>query len=250
MNARDAVFPIFGRLKDKTDKFIFLGTGFFIDKDGLFVTAGHTFRKNQSSIAQFYISFLKEDKAGLIPIISFEWISKEVFGEFERRDNVNRERSKYQCGPEYVDVAVGKIKISETSYYVLQRKRPHEKQKLISPCYNRNEATCPERIFNIYNNLIDCSFIEFNEKPFKLKNRHQFARVYYMGNKYKYKNIDLFNNCIEVEGSIKKGNSGAPVINEKSKVVGIIVGGEKFSPTIIHLSGYIIKKVRQLKQSL
>ncbi len=250
MNNCQVVFPIIGKLKNDPEKYMILATGFFIDNNGLFVTAGHTFRKNISSINQFFISLLDKDKSELFPIASFKWISREVYGEDERRDKVIRDKRKYQCGPEFTDIAIGKVQLSETSYYELQKERPYEWQKLISPCYNRNENACPEVTFSIPDNLIDSSFIEFSEKPFKLKNRMQFARVYYMGEKYDYKNIDLFNNCIELEGDMVKGNSGAPVINENNKVIGIILGGERFSPIIIHLSKYILKKIIKLKNKL
>lgn len=250
MNDNKVVFPIIGRLKDDPEKYRFLATGFFIDNNGLFVTVGHTFRKNINSINQFFISFLDKEKSELIPIVSYKWISKEVYGEIERRDKVIRDRRKYQCGPEFTDIAIGKVQLSETPYYTFQKKRPNEWQKLISPCYNRNENSCHEITFSIQDNLFDSSFIEFSEKPFKLKNRMQLARIYYMGDNYNYPNIDLFNNCIEVEGKMVIGNSGAPVINENEKVIGIILGGGLLSPTFIHLSKYISKKVRKLKKIL
>lgn len=250
MNNDKAVFPILGKFKDDPEKYIILATGFFIDNNGLFVTAGHTFRKNIYSISQFFISFLEKEKSELIPITTFKWISRKVYAEEERRDKVVRDRKKYQCGPEFTDIAIGRVELSETPFYTLQKKRPYEWQKLNSPCYNRNKKTCPDAIVKIQDNLIDSSYIEFSDKSFKLIDRLQFARIYFMGEKYDYKNIDLFNNCIEVEGKMVKGNSGAPVINEKNKVIGIIIGGGDFSPTFIHLSKYISKKVRKLKKIL
>jgi hypothetical protein len=250
MDYKKAIFPIIGRLKNDKEKYMILATGFFIDSNGLFITAGHTFKKNINSIDQYFICFLEKDKSELIPVSSYKWISRKVYGEIERRDKIDRNRKIYQCGPEYTDIAVGKIQISKNIYFSFQRKRPYEWQDLKSPCYNRNEETCPEPTINIKDNLIDSSFLEYSEKPFKLEDRMQFARVYFMGDTYNYENIDLFNNCIELEGDMVKGNSGAPVINESDKVIGIILGGERFSPTIIHLSRYILKKTKKLKKLL
>lgn len=250
MCEKKSVFPIIGKLNVKPEKFIILGTGFFIDSNGLFITAGHTFRKNINSVTQFFITFLEKEKSELIPIQSFKWISREIYGEIERRDHLERNRNKYQCGPEFSDIAVGKVNVSETPFYSFQRKRPFEWQKLMSPCYNRNLTTCPEKSFDIETNQIETSFLEYSEKQFKLKNRMQFARVYFMGENYHYKNIDLFNNCVELEGTMVKGNSGAPVLNDDTQVVGIILGGGNNSPTIIHLSKYILKKLKILKKGL
>lgn len=250
MNYREAVFPIIGRIINSEHRYMILATGFFIDNNGHFITAGHTFRKNDSSIDKYFICLPIKEKSELISILSYNWISRKVYGEIERRDNIDRNRMKFQCGPEYTDVAIGKVQISDSTYFSFQRKRPYEWQSLKSPCYNRNIQTCPDPRFVSEDDLIDSTFLEYSVKPFILKDRMQFARVYFMGDSYNYKNIDLFNNCIELEGEMVKGNSGAPVINEYDKVVGIILGGERFSPTIVHLSKYLIKKTKVLKKNL
>jgi len=251
MEYKESVFPIIGKLKSDTQKYIILATGFFIDNNGFFITAGHTFRKNINTIETYYISIINnQNKNELLPILAFNWISKNIYGEIERKDNVNRDRNNFQCGPEYMDVAVGKVKIHNKYYFELLKKRPQEWHKLISLCYNRNKKTCTESGFYLNSNFIYSNYLEFNEKPLKLKNRMQFARVFFMGNTFQYENIDLFNNCVELEGDIVKGNSGAPVINENNKVIGIILGGEKFSPIIVHLSRYVLKKAKRLKRSI
>lgn len=244
-----SVFPILGKIKEKENRFIILSTGFFINHKGLFATAGHTFRKNINHCEAFYICFPKEEeKAELIPVTSYKWLSKRVYGENERKDKILREKRAFQCGPEYMDVGIGKVDLFDTLCFSFQRKRPFEWEKLTSLCYNRNENKCSDKEILILNNLIDSSKIQFSRKSLILTNRLQLARVYYMGHNILYDNIDLFNNCIEVEGSMTFGNSGAPVLNDRNKVIGIVLGGGKFSPTIVHLSRYVNKKIRKLKK--
>jgi len=66
-----------------------------------------------------------------------------------------------------------------------------------------------------------------------------------------FKNIDLYNNCIEVYGMGTKGNSGAPVLNEKGFVIGIYVAGTTFSDLrAVLLSRSVKKKSIKLKKKI
>jgi len=246
----NAVFPIIGKLLNVTNQYMILATGFFIDENGIFITAGHTFRKNQKTINQFYICFPNKGETKLIPITSYKWLSKQVYGEVERRDRIKRDRRKYQCGPEFTDLAVGSVSLENTPFFQFQKKKPYKWERLYALCYNRNPNTCPNIKFSLQTNKIESSFFEYEDKSFLLRNRMKFARVYYMGETFDYENIDMFNNCIEAEGQSSKGNSGAPVINDKGKVIGILLGGEEHSPTIIHLSRYISKKSKVLRKQI
>ena len=75
----DKVFAIIGNLKSDTTNFIMLGTGFFIENNGTFVTAGHVFRKVRDSIQQFYICFPKNrELVDIIPITEYKYYSRKL----------------------------------------------------------------------------------------------------------------------------------------------------------------------------
>ena len=162
MNYKKAVFPIIFKIKKSEHRYMILATGFFIDNNGHFITAGHTFRKNNSTIDKYFICLPFEEKSELIAISSYKWISRKIYGEIERRDNIDRNRMKFQCGPEYTDVAIGKVQISDNTYFSFQRKRPYELQNLKSPCDNQNIQTCHDPTFVDEDNLIDSTFLEYS----------------------------------------------------------------------------------------
>ncbi len=246
------VFAIIGKLKREPEKHIFLGTGFFIDCDGFFVTAGHVFRKNRTTISQFYICFPKEE--GLVElseITDFRFFSRRIFGEQERLHNVERLRYKYQCGHEYFDVGVGKVDIGKTDFYEFKIKRPFKWDKLEMPCFNRDEVECLDKEFLLIRGKVNSRYIETNVFPLEIKERLRLARIPYLSEEMEFKNIDLYNNCIEVYGDAKIGNSGAPVVNVKGMVIGIYITGTSFDDIgAVHLARYVRKKSKVLKKKI
>jgi hypothetical protein len=173
----------------------------------------------------------------------------------------SRTRKRHQYGPEFKDVAVGKIDLKNTPYLQFQKKKPYEWNKLTSPCYNKHHDNCSSGTINSPSKLVNTNLFQFNERELTLKNRNQHSRIPYLGEEseyHKYANIDLYNNCFEVEGICEKGNSGAPILNEKGLVVGIFSGGgllsnkndEKKFPINIHSSRYVQKKARKMKKAI
>jgi hypothetical protein len=246
------VFAIIGRLEKVPDKYMFLGTGFFIDSDGFFVTAGHVFRRNRTAISQFYICF-PEDK-GLVELINvtdYRFFSRKIYGEQERLHNVEWDRYRYQCGREYFDVGVGKVDIGRTEFHEFKKKRPYIWDKLEMPCYNRDEEECPEKNFLLVRGKIVSKYIEYNLFPLELKERLRLARIPFLYEDMEFENIDLYNNCIEVYGDANIGNSGAPVINEMGMVIGIYITGTSFNDLgAVHLARYVRKKTNVLKKMI
>lgn len=209
------VFAVIGKLEREPDKYMILGTGFFIDNDGFFVTAGHVFRDNRNAIHKFYICFPKDNElVKVFEVTDYRFLSRRIYNDQDRHLGAPRPRKTYQCGPEYFDVGVGKVNIGITDFYEFKVKRPYVREKLRMPCFNRNKDECPEKKFSLNTGNIDSRYIEFHEHQHKLKERLRLARIPYLYDGMEFKNIDLYNNCIEVYGEGEKGNSGAPVLNE------------------------------------
>lgn len=87
-----------------------LGTGFFIGLNGLFFTAGHTFRLIEDEIQSngfinLFIAFPSE-RSRIYSILNFVYESKEIF---------------YQKRPTFKDVAVGIANINNEKYMVFNR---------------------------------------------------------------------------------------------------------------------------------
>lgn len=248
----DKVFAIIGNLKSEPSNYMMLGTGFFIDKNGYFATAGHVFKKNQNSIQQFYICFPKDEEyIDIIPIVEYRFYSRELYLDIERLHKTPRNRYDYQCGPEYFDVGVGKIEATDTPFFEFKIKRPYIWDTLTMPCLNINKIVCPIKKFNLINNKVDSRFIETHNWDIKFVERLKLARIPFLYETMEFKNIDLYNNCIEVYGEGRKGNSGAPVLNENENVVGVFIGGAIFGEfKIVHLSRYVKKKSIKLKKKI
>lgn len=246
------VFAIVGRLKRYPDKHLFLGTGFFIDSDGFFVTAGHVFRKNRNAISQFYICYPEEKGLVMLyEITDYRFLSKQIYGEPERINNVDRNRSKYQCGREYFDVGVGKVDIGKTDFYEFKKKRPYIWEKLEMPCFNRDIEECPEREFLLVRGKVVSKYLESNLFPVDFRERLRLARIPYLSEEMEFENIDLYNNCIEVYSEANIGNSGAPILNGKGQVIGIYITGTSFNDLgAVHLARYVGKKANVLKKRI
>lgn len=246
----NTVFSILGKLINTPEKFMIIGTGFFIDEFGVFVTAGHVFRNHQSSIHEFFICFPSgEVYVELIPINNYRFFSKKQYLDNERHRNLPRPWKEYQCGPEYFDVALGKVVLKNTPFYEFKKKRPYECDKLNMPCYNINKKLCPNKKFELKDNLLNSQLIEFHNWNLEIKERLRLARIPYLYEGMVFENIDKYNNCIEVYGKGERGNSGAPVIDNNGKVIGIYIAGTTFSDLrAVHLSKYVVKKVRKLKK--
>ena len=244
------VFAIIGNLKREPSIFMMLGTGFFIDENGFFTTAGHVFRDNRDAIQEFHICFPKENKyVDIIPVTKYRFYSRKIYGDQERLMEVPRPRFNYQCGPEYFDVAVGKVDNQENNFLEFKVKRPFEGEKLTMPCYNINRQTCPENRFTLIDNKVNCQYIEIHNWDLRLRERLKLARIPFLYETMEFKNIDLYNNCIEVYGQGTKGNSGAPVLNNQDEIVGIYVAGTVFNDLrTVHLSRYVKKKAMKLKR--
>jgi len=248
----EKVFAVIGNLKRETNDFILLGTGFFIENNGTFVTAGHVFRKNIDTIQEFYICFPEnEEFVDITPVIEYKFYSRQLYLDEERRLKTPRKRQNYQCGPEFIDVCVGKINPIETNFFNFKIKRPNIGEKLSMPCFNINKTVIKGKFFNLTNGKVDSRFIETYNRNLKFEDRLKLARIPFLYETMVFQNIDLYNNCIEVYGEATKGNSGSPVLNEKGEVIGIYVSGANFCDLgAVLLSRYVKRKSNKLNNKI
>lgn len=245
-------FAIIGQRLSNRAEYKMLGTGFFIDRNGHFLTAGHVFREHENSISQFFICFpTGEEMVNLIPIIDRAHLSKKLYLDDARNQHLPRPRMEYQCGPEYIDVGIGKVDLENTPFFKHKRKRPLENEKLKMPCHNINMLECPTRILRLEINLLSSQFIEFNDRDLVIRGRLRRARIPYLYDGMKFNNIDTYNNCIEVYGDGIRGNSGAPILDSNNKVIGMYISGTNFNNLkAAHLTRYIYKRAQQLMRNL
>lgn len=243
-----SVFSIIGQFQSDKSKYQFLGTGFFIDNNGSFVTAGHIFRKNILNFSSFYLCFLEDSvNVELFAIKKFDYISKKIYSSDDRRDNIKRTK-EFQKGPEYRDVGFGITELENTPHLIFQKKRPYECHDLEMPCYNYKENSRHSKDLTLSSGLLDCSKIEHNIREFELKNRLDLARIPFLGDN---EMADMYNNCIEIHGVAVLGNSGAPLLNSKQKVIGIFIAGDKHNNIkACILSKYVLKQIRKMKHTL
>lgn len=235
----ESLFPIFKKDSLRDNQFYFLGNGFFIDKFGNFVTAGHVLNSKED----LYVGFLNDENYELYPIKKYKIKYKKIYGVREYTESIIRDKHIYQHGPEYKDIAIGHIEKSNTPYYVFTKKRPLDNEFLRSIYYGRNKNL--PKMIELVNFKIPGKFIEQMESHYILPNRLKLAEIPF--ELFPYNKINFYNNCIVVNGNSIKGSSGSPVINQKNQIVGIIIGGDKIKgKTILLLSRYILKKVRKM----
>ena len=256
----ESVFPIVKKISIEKEEYYILATGFFIDDNGFFVTTGHTFKNDNDNHDGYFIGIKEKNMFNLVPVLKHEKLYRRVWIDQEKINYPIRNRKRHQYGPEFRDLAIGKIDLKNNPFLRFQKKKPYEWNNLTSPCYNKHPENCPTAFFVKTNDKVNIELFQFNNRILKLKNRNQFSRIpFFIENEYfKRESIDLYNNCFEVEGIFVKGNSGAPILNEKGLVVGIFLGSELLSkdpdepkfPIHIHASKYVNKKAKKLREKI
>ncbi len=112
------------------------------------------------------------------------------------------------------------------------------------PCYQKNKEYCPAEEFPLIEGQFDSQIVTYQNKQLKLENRYDKSRIPIFELTDVNDNIDLYNNCIEVFGKGVKGNSGAPILDSKDKLIGIYVGGNHYIGIgNALLANYIWKKI-------
>lgn len=236
--------PIFSILYQDDNNVIHTGTGFLVYKDGLFITAGHIFRGKKKkypnlSVDNFRALFFDSGS----PII-FEF--KEIYFKSLELEDWNH-RANVQRGPEYYDIAVGRINISSDNYLILDRRRPKINTRLdVIGLYSRRKYE--NNYGKSFEELVDINKIVLNCRRMTLKRYDALIvkdKEYYDQLPKKDQKRYLFNNCMTLDEMLKEahGASGSPVLYQ-GKVVGMLLGSsETEGHTYILTSKYCSKSI-------
>ncbi len=206
-------------------KYKHIGTGFFVNTDGLIVTAGHVFKnfiKGQISLDKYYCAF-PNNRSELFKIQS-------VYIEYE-----NHEKQKKNT---FKDLAFVKINYNSNIFFEFETHRPKvfDKTEMYGLVNEKKERGKPGDDITFKKDEID-NKVNFEEvKPHTL-------RVNII-DKYLVDDNTKFRNCITVNDGMEKGASGCPIKNMENKVIGMYFGGKNNKKYILH-SGYIKKKLHQ-----
>jgi len=146
---KKSAFSILLKIGDSNVKH--LGTGFFIGKNGLFFTVGHTFRMIEDEIKNngfknLYIAFPTE-KSKIYNILNLVYESKDVY---------------FQKGPTYKDTAIGIANYKNEEYMVFNRKRPKINESLTVLGYHNTKS---DKLHSLKNGHADLSLILFDNTP-------------------------------------------------------------------------------------
>lgn len=237
---------IFSILYESDKGVCHLGTGFLVYTEGIFITAGHIFRKlrdknNPLILNKFKALFFDNGE----PVL-FDFL--EVFYESLQVDSPERiAENSVQKGPVYIDIAIGKIlNPPNLKYLLLDRKRPLKGNGLLVKGFLKSKQ------LNHFGN----DFLHLNQlqlitlKPKKLFVSENDALItgfeeFYNYSRHSVPNKHFYNNCITLEPKMDKafGASGCPVINTKGHVVGMLIGGSKDQMYIL-LAKYCSKSIQ------
>lgn len=237
-------FPIFGRI-DYNYKF--LSSGFFLNDEGLFATAGHVFANSRCE--DFYIGVHEGEFYKLIPIDKKSYTYRRVYKDIDIINEIKKTKQVYNFGPTFKDFSIGKVNMENTNAYHIKKKKPKIGESLISDYYERSH-NCPER-FTITDNQVPINYVTHIMEPLTV-HRNENARIQFQGENFIYENCDLYNNCFEVKGHVKKGNSGGAVLNSTNEIVGMANGGSPIitDPKVITGGRFLRKIANKLKRKI
>lgn len=237
-------FPVFGRINQD---YKFLGSGFFLNNDGFFATAGHLFAR--SSCEDFFIGIPEGDYYKLIPIDRKIYTYRKVHNDLDKMNRIERAKQKFNFGPTFKDIAIGKVAIKNTNAYNIKRNKPKIGEQLMSNFYQKS-SICPER-FTITDNKVPIDYISHITNPL-IVHRNENARIPFQGEDFINDNCDLYNNCYEVLGHIKKGNSGGAVLNSTNEIVGMANGGSPINtePKVLTGGRFLRKIANKLRKKI
>jgi len=238
--------------RKENNSFKFIGSGFIITQNGIFVSCGHNFiNYNKNPKNYFYAVPNNENSALLYDIKS---LKKEHCVVRESFEEVPENQPPNQKAPVYRDLAIGEINGDFTSNFLLNRKRPFSTEKLsIVGFRNPNQSSFSVNSDNTINisSLVkpNCNF-NIDNRNFSVftKIRAYFtSRLSKVPSSYKYNNsmmLELNESCVN-NLEIGKGMSGCPIFDERKLVVGIYLGSQTdFDIHYMVCSKYISKFIK------
>lgn len=239
------IFPILRRVNNNIFKFV--GTGFFINKRGRFVTAGHVFKIQ----GDYFIGIKNEDDDfDIYPVIHYTNLYKEDYykrnGDYE--NGLPRIRYKHQYGPEWRDIGVGVTTYNSKRIGTFKIKKPQNKTCVYVEYFLRNDALFPETGVEITNNILEGNKMTLIQKDIEIIKKYNAVDHPYLGSLVGTNNKDRYSNCLWGKENTHHGASGTPVINQTGHVIGIIIGGNPQPDNVsyILLSKYVQKRAMSL----
>ncbi|MCW3807410.1 caspase family protein [Plebeiibacterium marinum] len=210
-----------------------LGTGFFIGPEGLFFTCGHTFRKIDDEIKSngfknIFIGF-PEGNSPLYRINQLYYRSLEMYK---------------QKGPEYLDVAVGVSDFKNTDYLVFNRLKPTCGTELKSVgIFNKK----PSKIHDVKGGIANLEMLELSETPLFVSSQEPLISDVKRDFEIPLSEVSrskFYNNCVDMDGILNKGESGCPIIDSKGMVRGTFIASSKHNQkSVMVLAKYCTKTV-------
>lgn len=202
-------------VKISSDKVKFIGTGFFINKNGGFMSVGHNFKdyiEKREKLENYFCAFPE----GPSRLYDFEFIHYKYKTPIEQKP------------PEYLDIAYGRIRISNVNPFLLERKkRPSKKQDLtIIGLKNMNPlpSTDPNRSFFYKpNGQFDFTNIKIKESIIIIREEYLIRPTTTLPQRFNNSFEGVYMGLGEV---LKAGASGSPIYDEgNERVVGVFFGG-------------------------
>lgn len=243
------IFPILRIVNNNMYRFI--GTGFFINKKGYFITAGHVFKNS----GNYFIGIKNEDDDfDIYPVTNYLNLYKEDYykqqGDYER--GVERSRDSHQYGPEWQDIGVGATTYTSKQTATFKIKKPQNKASVSTEYYIRNDVLFPEAGIEIINNRLEGNKMILIHKDIEIIRKHNAVDHPYLGNSIGTNNQNKYSNCLWGKEDTNRGASGAAVVNQRRHVIGIIIGGNTRPDNVsyILLSKYVQKRAMRLLHNM
>lgn len=228
---------IFSILYQSDKGVIHTGTGFLVYKHGLFLTAGHVFRKKENSgnkpdKSKFRAVFFQNGNPIMYEMKHIYYKSYDIWK---------------QKSPEYFDIAIGELEDCDLDYLKVDRRRPAIGCELYATAfvglegqlYGTNFSNL-EHIELLNRNKLRMTVIEDDAIITDLPQYYQMPRE-------KVPVSYFYNNCITLSNKFVKSSSGCPILDSKGSVRCMLIGAptdEKLSMTFAVLAKHCSKSIQ------
>lgn len=228
---------IFSILYQSANGIIHTGTGFLFYKDGLFLTAGHVFRKKENNVkienaSKFRAVFFQNG----VPVI---YNIKHVYYKSYTIEQ--------QKNPEYFDIAIGKLENCNLGYLKLDRRRPIIGSKL---CAKAFVGPTKQLYGPAFDNIKHLDLLHIDKRCMTVIENDAIITDLpqnYKTPKEKVPKSVIYNNCITLSNKFVNATSGCPIIDSKGYVRCMLIGAPtdpKLSITFAILAKHCSKSIQ------
>lgn len=228
---------IFSILYQSDKGVIHTGTGFLVYKQGLFLTAGHVFRKKENNgkkpdESKFRAVFFQNGNPIMYKMKLVYYNSYEVWK---------------QKSPEYFDIAIGELENCDLDYLMVDRRRPAIDCELYAIAFVGHKGQLYGTNFS---NLEHVELLNRNELPMTVIENDALITdlpQYYQMHRDKVPASFFYNNCITLSDKFVKSSSGCPILDSKGSVRCMLIGahtGENLSMTFAVLAKHCSKSIQ------